>query len=216
MLPSPLESPVASLLMLVMLGMSIAGLVKPSLRERWALWPSAFVKGKYYQLFTSAFVHDSVVHLLLNAITFVFVGFAFEHDLVVKTAMRMGEGMGPILWGHLQFLLIWVVGMVVSDIPSILRRNKEPGYSTLGSSGAVSAIVTALMVFKPSWMLGSVPGWAFALFYMIYSLLGTRRRGSVINHSAHLWGALAGAALILLFYPDKLGVMAHQIEQLLR
>ncbi len=212
MLPNPQQSPIASILLLVMLGMSIAGLLKKSLRERWALWPAQFVKGKYHQIFTSAFVHDGWIHLIVNALTFVFIGFGFEHDLVIKTAMRMGAGSWPIAWGHLQFLLIWVVGMVVSDLPSILRWRREPDYSTLGSSGAVSALVVGMTVLKPSWTLGSVPGWTLSLFYILFSLVGTRRRGSVINHSAHLWGAVAGFLLVLLFHPSRLGVMLHQVS----
>lgn len=195
-----------------MIVLSVVALVKPALLEKWALRPSDFVKGKYYQIVTSAFVHASWFHLIINALTFYFVAFGMEDDMVQQSAMRVSAGKSSFAWGHIQFLLIWIVSMLASDIPVILRRRKEPDYSTVGSSGAVSGLVTAFMLLKPSWMLGSLPGWAFALFYIAYSLIGLRRKGSFINHSAHLWGALAGGLMMLAFYPERLGNIAEQVR----
>ena len=120
--------------------------------------------------------------------------------------------------GPWYYLALYLLAIVLSDVPSLLLHKNNPGYSSLGASGGVSAIVFAGILFFPLnkiclYFAICIPGFLFGLLYLAYSWYESRRGGSYINHSAHLWGALVGVAFTVLVYPQVVPHFFGEISQ---
>ena len=48
----------------------------------------------------------------------------------------------------------------------------------------------------------SIPGWIYALLYVLFSIYGIRSQKNNIGHDAHLGGALIGMILALIMNPS--------------
>jgi membrane associated rhomboid family serine protease len=203
-LDSPLAfahgAPVAALLLAAILATSVAGLLAaPSLIERNIFRPYWLVRRRqYHTLLTSAFVHTDFAHLFFNAFTFWAFAFALERTI--------GSG---------RFLALFLVGLLVSDLATYIGHRREPGYGTLGASGAILAVLFASILHYPHGSIYilplpmPIPAPLFALAYLAYSWYASRRGGGRVNHEAHLAGALAGVVFVAIEDPAALGRAWH-------
>jgi membrane associated rhomboid family serine protease len=87
--------------------------------------------------------------------------------------------------------------------------NKQ-NYSSLGASGATSAIVFSAIVSVPGIRVGLpfvpglfLPGWLYGIAYLAYSAYHSWRSKDGINHDAHFSGAIYGALLTFVFEPSR-------------
>ena len=119
--------------------------------------------------------------------------------------------------GELLYLLIFIGGIIVSDIPTFIKHRNNPAYRALGASGGVASVVFASILFNPLGEIGimfipiGIPGFIFGLLYMIYSYYQGKQMGDNINHDAHLYGAVYGLIIALILVPN---VGPHFIEQI--
>jgi membrane associated rhomboid family serine protease len=184
-------APAAALLLAAIVAVSLAGFAAPALLERCLLRPYALWReGRWPTLLSCGFVHADIAHLLFNAFTFWAFGFPLER--------RIGSG---------RFLALYLVGLLVSSLGTWLRHRAEPGYRSLGASGAILAVLFASIVYFP---FGSIfilpipvpiPAPLFAVGYLAYSIFASRQRSGRVNHEAHLTGALAGLAFVAVTDP---------------
>jgi len=184
---------IASLVILVSnIGLSLAGLFfAPRLIERCLFRPYEFAQGRgRTTIVTSGFVHADLSHLLFNMITFWYFGVPLE--------WRIGTPM---------FVLLYVAGLLLSQYGSYRKHRDDPGYATLGASGAISAVLFAYIVYWPTHSLYMffiplpIPAPLFGVGYLAYSIWSAKQNRGRINHDAHLGGALAGLAFVALFDP---------------
>ena len=106
----------------------------PRLLDRLILWPPAIQRRhEYDRLVTHGFIHADLQHLLFNMITLYFFGRLVEQVFL------------PYI-GHLGFLLFYLSALVVAIVPGWLRHRRDPGYRSLGASGAVTAVLFALVL----------------------------------------------------------------------
>ena len=184
---------IASLVILVSnIGLSLAGLFfAPRLIERCLFRPYEFAQGRHRAtIVTSGFVHADLSHLLFNMITFWYFGVPLE--------WRIGTPM---------FVLLYVAGLLLSQYGSYRKHRDDPGYATLGASGAISAVLFAYIVYWPTHSLYMffiplpIPAPLFGVGYLAYSIWSAKQNRGRINHDAHLGGALAGLAFVALFDP---------------
>lgn len=166
-------------------------------------------KKQYYRLITSGFIHSSYMHLFFNMFTFYFFSRAIETTFL----QLYGESLGIVY-----FLILYLVGIIVSDIPTFIRHRTNPGYNSLGASGGVSAVVFSFILFFPTeelylFALIPIPGFILGLLFVIYSYYKGNSTGDKINHDAHLFGALFGLAFTILIEPGIINSFIDQLSQ---
>ncbi|SEW50438.1 rhomboid family intramembrane serine protease [Chitinophaga arvensicola] len=149
---------------------------------------------QYYRFITSGFVHADFQHLLFNMITLYFFGRSIE-------AVFM-----QLFQSKLIFILYYLLGIIVANIPSYIKHRNNSNYSSLGASGAISAIVFTAIIVSP-WstiyvFFFPIPAVLYGVLFLGISAYMSRKGGGNVNHDAHMWGALFGIVFPLLVRPE--------------
>jgi membrane associated rhomboid family serine protease len=165
-------------------------------------------RGQYHRLLTSGFIHKDFTHLIFNMLSLYFFGPNLEY---IFSAI-----FGSL--GSFYYVLMYVLAIVVSDIPTLIKHRNNPGYNSLGASGAVSAVIFACILFDPLmnlYLYFAIPikGFIFAVLYIVYSYISSKRSQDGINHDAHLYGALFGILFCIVLYPDSIQLFIEQISK---
>lgn len=195
-------------LILITVVISLWGFNNPALMDRWVMNPYKVSRsGQYYRLLTSGFLHADFGHLFFNMFSFYIFGGMIER---IFTSL-FGAG------GEIYLLVFYLVGIIVSDIPTLIRHRNDPRYNSLGASGGVSSIIFAAILFFPLndvCLYGIIcfPGFIFGLLYVLYSVYESRRGVGNINHDAHLYGALFGILFMVVVYPPVLPSFFEQVS----
>lgn len=186
------DTPAALAILGITVAASLAGLYfAPAIIERSLFRPYWLLRKRQYEtVITSGFVHADLTHLLFNMITFYFFAFPMERVL-----------------GSPRFLALYLAGLLVSHFGTWHKQRNNPEYASLGASGAISAVLFAFIVYFPTQTLFiipipvPIPAPLFAIGYVAYSWYSARHPRGRINHDAHLGGALAGLAFVLVTDP---------------
>lgn len=123
--------------------------------------------GAYYQLFTSMFIHASIVHLVGNMLFLLIFGLRGEEMFSLP-----------------EFLSIYLVGGLVGNILSLVFG---PYFISVGASGAIFSLFGACVIYDRRSMRQSILGalvYAFFLFFI--------NTGEGVNILAHLGGLAFG------------------------
>lgn len=197
------------LLIILTAGISIYGFSKPEFLHRWMFIPYQIKKkGQWDRFVTSGFIHKDYIHLLFNMFTFYFFGGVVEQVLAYR--------FGPIL-GGVVFVLFYILGIVISDIPTYLKNQDNSYYRALGASGGTSATVFASIIILPLsdiCLFGIIclPGFILGGLFLIYSYFKGKNQDDAINHDAHLYGAIFGIMFILIISPSSAITFFDQIK----
>lgn len=151
---------------------------------------------QFYRFLTSGLVHADLLHLGFNMFSLYFCGRFIE------------EIFENIFQSKFYFLLFYVLAIVFSNIPTYIRHKNDDYYSSVGASGAISAVIFAMVLFAPwariYFIIIPMPLILYAVVYVAMTVYLDRRTqgvGGGINHSAHLWGALFGLIFPIIFKP---------------
>lgn len=165
-------------------------------------------KNEYYRFITSGFVHADFGHLIFNMLSLWFVGEGIE---------RLFSALfGPS--GSFYYLFLYIVGIIVSDIPSYLKHKNSSSYNSLGASGGVSAVLFAAILFAPTMTISlyffiKMKAFIFGILFLGYSFYEARRGMSYVNHSAHMVGAIFGMLFMAVVYPASVPGFFAQIGE---
>ncbi|MFY0598076.1 MAG: rhomboid family intramembrane serine protease [Cyclobacteriaceae bacterium] len=186
------------IIIIVTVAISLAAFNNAEMYQKGLMNPyKVFHKNEYYRLISSGFLHGSYVHLGFNMFTFYFFG-----SLVEEVFSQLLGGMSTIV-----YVLFYVSAIIVSDLPVAIKNKSNPGYNSLGASGAVSALVFASILYFPLndiclYGFLCLPGFILGTLYVVYSYYQGKNMSDNINHEAHLYGAIYGMAFALVIYPS--------------
>lgn len=204
------DTPITLILIAANAIFSFIGFSNNDLLTKTIGWPYYTKKeGQYYRFITSGFLHADWMHLIFNMFTLYFFGTNLELYLKVFN-----------LGGSVAYLALYFLGMVVADIPSYIKHKDDYNYRSLGASGAVSAVVFAVIVFSPwssIYLYGAIKISAaiYAILYIVYCVYMGKQNSDNVNHDAHLWGSLFGLLFILgLLLAMKPGILEPVIAEL--
>lgn len=161
--------------------------------ERYKFQINKIKYGEKIRMISSGFLHVDWLHLGFNMYALYLFG-----DIV---SYRLGIP---------NFLIIYFGSLLAGNYYSFFYHKKQPYYSAVGASGAVSGIVYSCILLYPSMSLMlfplpiPIPGYIFGVGYLLYSIYGMKKSLGNIGHSAHLGGVIGGFAFTILLYPQVL------------
>ncbi|HEV8284396.1 MAG TPA: rhomboid family intramembrane serine protease [Chitinophagaceae bacterium] len=174
---------------------SISGFSNQKIIDDLIFYPPAVTQQRqWWRFFTCGFIHADFGHLIFNMLSLYLFG-RFVEEKFIELFFKNGR---------LLYLLMYVLALLVSLLPTFIKHKNDYYYRSLGASGAVSAIVFAGLLIAPYVEVGFffippiIPGFIFAPLYLIISAALDRRGGDNINHSAHFWGAIFGIAFVII------------------
>jgi Uncharacterized membrane protein (homolog of Drosophila rhomboid) len=164
-----------------------------NLYQKLIMWPKRMDSPtEYYRLLTSGFIHADWPHLIFNMITLYFFGQNVEYIFSAFSSPMM-------------YVVMYLLGIIVSSLPSFIKHRNDGYYRSLGASGGVASVLFASIYFMPwsiirFWFI-PIPGIIAGVGYLIYSAYMSRRGGDNINHNAHFWGAIFGFVFAAVIEP---------------
>jgi membrane associated rhomboid family serine protease len=199
-----LYAPVASAIFAITLIVSLLAFYSDEVYGKFILQPYAIGRGeRFYTLLTSGLIHRDWSHLLFNMMSYYF--FAFKLETVI---------------GHWQFGLLYIVSLVLSDLPTVAKHKNDYWYHSLGASGAISAVIFSYIMFFPFSLIGmfflpfQIWAVAFGVLYLVYCVYAARHNKDSINHDAHFYGALCGVFITIIVNHDVLKIFIHHLATL--
>jgi len=181
---------------------SVLAFRREELFYRLDLSPARVVqKREYYRIFTHAFLHADYFHLGINMLVL------YSFGTYIEQVFSQLEDAGLIFSGPFFYLFLYVASIALASVTTITKYRNNEGYSAVGASGAVSAIVFTYIFFAPLekiyfYMVLPIPGILFGVLYLAYSSYMSRRNKDNINHSAHFWGAVVGFIFPIFLEPS--------------
>lgn len=160
-----------------------------SLVKAGGLYAPSIQNGQIYRLFTTIFLHSGYTHFIVNAFCLFSLGTWIEKGI-----------------GHKWTLFIYLFGGLFSSMityqTDIAWATMRTPVVTVGASGAISAFLGALVVFKsmrPEWMSFTTPGRLLAgAFMMILPILFAGNISIISYISGQIGGIIAGVIIILI------------------
>ncbi|HZV68123.1 MAG TPA: rhomboid family intramembrane serine protease [Saprospiraceae bacterium] len=162
---------------------------------------------EYYRLLTSGFIHADWTHLLVNMFVLYSFGEFIENYII-------SEFDDP--WGKVIFCVMYLLNIIIANIPTYLKQKHNPSFASIGASGAVSGIIFIFILLRP-WSTLSlffiipVPAIILGVGYLIYSSWAAKKGHGNFDHSAHFTGALAGMFMIILLRKEILIEFVHSL-----
>lgn len=175
---------------------SYQGIRQPNFLHQTLLWPYEMKRNpkQMYRFITSGFVHANFPHLLFNMFTLYFCG-----ELLVYV-------LGPI-----QYAIFYILAIIFSDLSFYVKHKDQYQYRSLGASGAVSAVLFAIIYILPwenfyLFAILPIPAIILAILFITYSYQMGKKQQDTVNHGAHLFGALFGFLYMLIVVDKSHGI----------
>lgn len=187
---------------------SISAFSNYQLFESLKHWPYVEKRrNEHYRLLTGGFLHGDYGHLLLNMLTLFFFGPHLERAFVYLVPEAPQAA----------FVVFYLLAVVAASYGTYLKHKDNPGFASIGASGATAAVLFGSILFNPT--LGiymyfipiPIPGFIFGIFYLWYSSSASQRGTDNIDHLAHYFGAVFGFIFPLFFKPSLLLGFISQI-----
>ena len=149
-----------------------------------AKYNEAILNGQYWRFVTPIFLHANILHVGLNMLNLIVLGVIVER-----------------IFGHIRFLLIYLVTGVISVVASFYFAPQE---ISVGASGAIFGLVGAYSFFvfihRKAFRYGGIP--ALSWLVLIIGLnLGIGLIIPNVDNYAHVGGFLSGCILGWFFAP---------------
>jgi len=130
------------------------------------------LKGEYWRLFTSMFLHFSILHVVLNMVVLVYIGSLIESKL-----------------GKWNFLMIYLFTGIIASTVSVIWHDNE---ISAGASGAIFGLFGVLLAFLSTDFYERSARKALLISTGIVVAYNIIPIGRGIDHAAHLGGLISG------------------------
>jgi len=174
---------------------SFQGFRDPAFMDRFIFAPDRILRDKQgYRLITSGFLHGDWFHLIFNMYSL--CSFGKNIEFIYGPWLLMAIYFSSILGGSLLSLF--------------LHRNHD--YRAYGASGGVCGVIFASLFLigggvTPLFCPITIPGWLYAILFLVGSFRGIKRARDNIGHDAHLGGAIFGLLVTTALEPR---IVFHQ------
>jgi membrane associated rhomboid family serine protease len=164
--------------------------------------------GEYYRWLTGGFLHGDQMHLFFNMLTLYFFGPRLE---------QWFQFLFP-KFGQVLFLLFYLLGIVAASSATYSKHKDNPGFASIGASGAVAAVLFAAILLEPTMRIGFIflpifiPGFIFGILYLWYSSYAADKGRDNIDHVAHFFGAVFGFMFPLVLKPSLFSSFLIQLQ----
>ena len=187
---------------------SIGSFNNVALKEKLIFSPYQYSKNKKWWIVLShGFIHADFLHLFFNMYVLYIFGPALEYFFINSSEI-----------GGFYYVGFYLLGIIFSTLPSIIKNHNNPNYRSLGASGAVSSIVFAYIIIYPLRELGLIlipglflPGFIFGVLYLIAEHYLSKKQYSNIAHDAHISGSLFGVFFIIIYDYNNLLIFIQKI-----
>lgn len=146
--------------------------------------PFVIVRGEYYRVFTSMFLHFGISHIASNMVSLYVIGNVVE-----------------AYYGRIRFLIIYMLSGIGGGLFTIWIELQQGNYSLMaGASGAIFGVMSAFVVFA----VNPVTRRAFPIRRVIAGIFFALLPGfytAGISLSAHIGGFITGLILSFLLDP---------------
>jgi membrane associated rhomboid family serine protease len=165
----------------------------PSRKDQLMLKPYVVKKNReWHRVLTHGFIHADTTHLFFNLFVLWQFGGAVEKTLNSGYAEPAVASSG-----NYTFLMLYFGGLLFASLPAMFKHANNPGYGSLGASGAVSAVMMAYILCFPTaklllFFVIPMPAFVAGALFFAYESYMNKQGGSRIAHDAHLYGALYG------------------------
>lgn len=148
---------------------------------------------RWWLIFSHGLIHADFGHLAMNMFTLYFLGEGVEALMIAHFGTK----------GVFFYVLLYLGGLLFATVPAFRKHSDNPGYLSLGASGAVSAVVFAFIMFLPLQMLYiygivPIPGILLGVIYLAYESYANKQQRTNIAHDAHIAGAIFGVLFLIL------------------
>ncbi|HBK82809.1 MAG TPA: rhomboid family intramembrane serine protease [Flavobacterium sp.] len=169
---------------------SYKGFNNPSFFRKYEFHIGNIKAGEQIRMISSAFLHVDIAHLTFNMLTLYFFA--------------------PIIFDYFSsiiFLYIYFGSLITGNLLTYYFHNSNYSYRAVGASGAITGIVYSAIVLVPNLELQlffaiPIPGYAFGLGYLLYSIYGMKAKNDTIGHTAHIGGAIGGYIITIAKMPN--------------
>jgi len=170
-------------------------------------YPPAIKRGQWYRFFSCGLIHADIGHLMFNMFALYFFGQGSKFETPGGTFYTGVEFQFIAIFGEKGkwiYLLMYVLALPASLLPTYGKTKDSYHYRSLGASGAVSAVVFAMILLNPLSGIGLffipvfIAGFLFGIIYLLVSHWLDRRGSDNVNHSAHIFGAIFGVGFTIL------------------
>ncbi|MBE8728186.1 rhomboid family intramembrane serine protease [Flavobacterium hungaricum] len=146
--------------------------------------------GEQIRMLSSGFLHVDMMHLFFNMLTLWF----FASDVINNL-------------GNVSFLLIYFGSLIFGNLLTMVFHKNDYSYRAVGASGAVTGVLYAAILLSPGkdvclYFFLCIPGFIFAILYLLYSIYGMKAQNDNIGHTAHFGGAIGGYLITLIKVPS--------------
>jgi membrane associated rhomboid family serine protease len=200
------------IIIIVTVLISLSGFSKPEFLYKAIFYPFQIKRNKeYFRFLTSGFIHADWLHLIVN----MYVLYGFGRLVEVYLSFYFG------VMSKLIYLLLYLSAIIISSLSTYFKQQDNAHYTSLGASGAVSAIVFATILFNPMGKIAlifipiGIPGIVLGGLYLIYSYIMGQRSSDRINHEAHFYGAVYGMLFMVVLKPQLITLFFQQITNAL-
>ncbi len=157
-----------------------------------------FHRKEYYRLLTHAFLHAGWVHLIFNMYVLYIFGRTAESYFVAYKGIA----------GFFNYAMLYVGGVFFATLPALRKHKDNFMYTSVGASGAVSAVLFSSIVFNPTMSIYiifvpiPIPAVIFGILYLVYEAYMDKNSNDYVAHDAHYYGAIFGALFTFIFVPS--------------